>query len=111
MNKMITIGLVSALSALLFIGCSASNQSTLRSHDAKTVDSVFFIKHLTLQKAHKLIMVAGERDGWKMTEFKVNAMIAEKIGSEESYTVTFGKDYFDVTPSNSSLTSTIEDAF
>ena len=46
-----------------------------------------------------------------MTEFKSNAIIAEKIGeNSESTTVTFGKDYIDITPPNSELESILEDA-
>ena len=110
MKKMITISLVSALSALLFIGCSASSKSALTSHDAKTANSTFLSEHLTQKKVHKLIMKAGEKVGWKMTEFKSNEIIAEKTDDGETLalTISFDNNSFEVYPQNDDLQDAIE---
>jgi len=89
---------------MLLVGCSATTDPEAHTSDMHT-------KNLTQKKVHKMIKKAAEENGWKMTEFKVNSMIAEKIGTDLSSTVTYGKDYFDVTPPNSELTSILEDAF
>jgi len=105
MKKAISVGLVSILSTMLLVGCSATTSNP----EAHAVEVEH--KHLTQEKVHKLIKKAGEENGWKMTEFKSNAIIAEKIGeNSESTTVTFGKDYIDITPPNSELESILEDA-
>ncbi len=115
MKKLITLGIASALGALLFVGCSSSSSTPApasSSHDAKTVDSTFFSKHLTQEKAHKLIISAGKEAGWKMTKFKSNAIIAEKIDEEntKSVTITFNNDSFEIYPDNSDLKDAIIDA-
>lgn len=112
MKKLITLGLVSALSVLVFVGCGGAGASAPSSHDAKTAESTFFTKHLTQEKAHKLILSAGEEAGWKMTEFKSNSVIAEKIDGEDtiSVTISFDNDSFEIHPENSDLEDAIVDA-
>ena len=111
MKKFITLSLVSAVTALLFIGCSSSTPAP-SSNDAKTADNTFFSKHLTMEKAHKVILTAGEEAGWKMTEFKSNAIIAEKTDGEDTIAVTisFNNDSFDINPKNSDLEDAISEA-
>ncbi len=100
MKKIITIGLISSLSAFLFLGCGAASPEA----HSGTVEK----KQMTQKKVYKIIKKAGEEDGWSMTEFKNNAMIAERDG--ETVTVTFDKHSFDLSPSNSSLNSTLSSA-
>ena len=105
MKKMIKIGLVSVFSALLLVGCGAASDPEAHTGEIHT-------KHMTQEKIHKIIKKAGEENGWKMTEFKSNAMIAEKIdgGDSTAITVTFSKDSFDISPANSDLESAIRSA-
>jgi len=103
MKKVITLGLVSALSTILLVGCGSatpSPEASVKIHNG----------YMTQEKVHKIIKQAGEEAGWKMTEFKSNTMIAEKIGAGETVTVTFNKSTFDISPSNSDLESAISDA-
>ena len=106
MKKIITLSLVSALSTMLLVGCGSATPTP----EAHTND--FHEKHLTHAKIHKIIKKAAQKDGWKITEFKNNAFIAEKFNSGEaiSTTITFNKDYFDISPKNSDLENTINDA-
>ena len=101
MKKVIILGIASALSTLLLVGCGAAAKGP-EAHTAEMHN-----KNLTQEKVHKIIKEAGEENGWKMTEFKSNAMIAEKIdnGSSVSTTVTFSKSSFDISPENSELES------
>ena len=109
MNKLIKLSLVSALSALVFAGCSGANAGP--SHDAKTANSTFFTKHMTMEKAHKAILKAGEKAGWKMTEFKSNTIIAEKTddGETTAVTVSFTNESFEINPEESDLNDAILD--
>ncbi len=62
-------------------------------------------KNLTQEKVSKLIYKAAKKAGWKMTEYKSNAYIAEKIDGKDSVstTITFSKDSFDISPKNAEL--------
>jgi len=97
-------------STLFFSGCST--HTTGVSEDAKTAGYTHLQKHMTLKELHKIIKEAGERDGWRMTEFKENAIIAEKTddGDTTAVTVNFSNTYFNITPPNSDLQDAIEDA-
>ncbi len=115
MKKSITLSLASAFTALLFIGCSASNTATPSapsSHDAKSAGSTFFSKHLTQKKVHNLVVHAGEKAGWKITEFKTNAVIAEKTdnGETTAVTISFNSNSFEINPENDDLHDAIEEA-
>lgn len=69
-------------------------------------------KNLTHEKVSKIIVEAAEKAGWKMTEFKSNAFIAEKIDGKDSVatTITFSKDSFDISPDNDDLEDIVSDA-
>ena len=90
MKKMIKIALASAVSMLLLTGCGGGNIQT-------SADSMSGGIELTLQghtkteAVHDAIMKAGEKSGLKMTEFKSNAIIAERTDGDNSAsaTVTF----------------------
>jgi len=105
MRKVITLGIASALSALVLVGCGAAISP--EAHTGETHN-----KHMTQEKIHKIIKKAGENNGWKMTEFKSNAIIAEKIDGDDStsVTVTFNKGSFDIAPANSDLEDAINSA-
>jgi len=107
MKKVITLGLASALSTMLLVGCGSAVPDAPK---GEAHSGEIYKKHMTIEKVHKIVIKAGKEAGWKMTEFKSNAVIAEKIGSNESVTVTFDNSSFDISPSNSSLESAISDA-
>ena len=87
MKKMIKIVLASAVSMLLVTGCGGGNIQTAE-------DSISGGVELTLQghtktnDVHDAIMKAGEKEGLKMTEFKSNAIIAEKADGDDSASAT-----------------------
>ena len=65
--------------------------------------------HLSQERFHNIILDAGEKNGWIMTEFKSNALIAEKVENDNalSVTITFNKTSFSVLPQNSELEGAI----
>ncbi len=106
--KKILLGITLLLSSLLFVSCSATNGVNT---DAAEAQYTHF-EPTTLNKVHKAIITAGEEDGWRMTEFKENALIAEKTegeGDTKTVTIKFSKDHFILDPEDSSLQDAIED--
>ena len=107
MKKMLILGTGLILSSLLLVSCSATNGVDV---DTQTADFTHF-KKMPLKKVHKLIVEAGEEDGWRMTEFKENEVIAEKTedGETKAVTIDFSEDYFNLDPNDSDLEDAIED--
>ena len=67
---------------------------------------------MSQKKIHALIKSAGEKDGWRMTEFKKNAILADRTNGDDliSTTVYFDKNSFTTSPKNSDLEDAISDA-
>ena len=94
MKKMIKLTLASAISVLILAGCGvggtkAPNESMSGGYE------LMLKEHTKTEAVHHAIMKAGTEMGLKMTEFKSNAIIAEKIGDDSasaSATVTFSND-------------------
>lgn len=68
---------------------------------------------LTHKQMHHTIKSVAQNEGWIVTEFKSNALIAEKIGEGDSIavTVTFNKNSFSISPQNSDLEDVLNRAF
>jgi predicted small secreted protein len=107
MKKTIILGATLLLSSLLFVSCSATSGTDV---DAKTENYTKF-KEMPLKKVHTLIVQAGEEDGWRMTEFKENEIIAEKTddGDTKAVTVDFSQNSFNLSPEDSDLKDAIEE--
>ena len=105
MKKVIILGLVTSLSVLLLSGCGG--EPSPESHTG-TIEK----QHLTQEKVQKIILKAGEEAGWTMTEFKNNAVIAEKVDGDDTQAVTvkFTSSSYDISPANSELGEILEDA-
>ena len=71
-------------------------------------DSTTKIK-LTQTQMHKSIQNAAEKEGWHTTEFKNNALIAEKTIEDNTVavTITFSKSEFFISPKNIDLRNAI----
>jgi len=61
--------------------------------------------HLSQKEMRHTIKAAGEENGWIMTEYKGNTLIAEKIEEDGmvSVTVTFDSSSFSIEPENTTL--------
>ena len=93
MTNIIKVGLATATTLLLITGCGGASTTSAE-------DSMSGGIEMTLQGHHsnksiqKAIIKVGEEHGWKITEFKSNAVVAEKIDGDDSAsaTITFDKD-------------------
>ena len=92
MKKLLTITLASTLSIFLLTGCS-SNKTTAEDSMSGGIEMTLEGHHSNKSIQQAIIRV-GEEHGWKITEFKSNAVIAEKIDGDNtaSATVTFDND-------------------
>ena len=93
MKKMIKIVLASAVSMLLLTGCGSANIQTAEESASGGIE-LTLQGHTKTEAVHDAIMKAGEKSGLKMTEFKSNAIIAERADGDisASATVTFTND-------------------
>ncbi len=90
---MIKIVLASAVSMLLFTGCGGGNIQTAEESASGGIE-LTLQHHTKTEAVHDAVMKAGEKSGLKMTEFKSNAIIAERADGDNSAsaTVTFTND-------------------
>ncbi len=92
MNKMIKITLAATVSMFLMTGCGGGNIQTSESSMSGGTE-LTLQSHTKTETVHDAVMKAGEKLGLTMTEFKSNAIIAEKSGDNgASATVTFTND-------------------
>ena len=106
MKKVVISSLVSMFTLFALANCTGTTPSP----EAHT--GYIEKKNLTHEEVSKLIVEAAEKAGWKMTEFKSNAFIAEKIDGKDSVssTVKFGNGSFDISPKNAELEDIVSDA-
>lgn len=84
MRKKLSIVLISSLALLLSTGCSstkadAAKQDIVGAHASeKSMENSFSTDITSAPKASKFVKEIGEKNGWKMTEFKSNEIFAEK---------------------------------
>jgi hypothetical protein len=109
MNKILSITLISAITLVLSTGCGGTSPSP-ESHDAKVSEDALYVQTHDNKKIAHAIEKAGEKTGWKITEFKSNEVIAEKVDGENtiSSTVKFSEGHIEF--SNNSATSDLRDA-
>ncbi len=109
---MMKIGSAALLSAFLMVGCSSKEEAAPASAD-NVVDvkyaGMIHVENVTVEKLHHAIMAAGEAEGWKMTEFKGNEVIAEKFGDDE-VTAIIKFDRYGYEVHSESDTDDLEDA-
>ncbi len=93
MKNRVKITLVAALSLLLLTACSGENTQTAEG-TSNSRSELILHSHTKTKKIHDAIMQAGEESGLKMTEFKPNAVIAERLdgSNSASATIVFNKD-------------------
>ena len=91
---MIKIVLASAVSMLLFTGCGGGGNIQTAEDSISGGVELTLQSHTKTETLHDAIMKAGKKNGFKMTEFKSNAIVAEKADGDDSAsaTVTFSND-------------------
>lgn len=102
MKRMVSIAAVSVATLMLMSGCSlkggVSGDGAMEAHvqeDATICKTAIFIGHRDAKSVAEAIVKAGEKEGWRMTEFKSNAIMAEKIidGVMRSTTIIVAKEH------------------
>jgi len=107
MKKLLTTLLIPAIS-LLVVGCSTKVSPDA---DAQTASFQHFTPKHSLSEVHDLIVQAGKENGWRMTEFKNNEIIAEKVSDDatKAVSIKFSKNYFHIEPEDDELEDAIEE--
>ena len=102
MKRMVSIAAISVAALLLTTGCSmksgVSSDGSMEAHvseDSTICKTAIYIGHRSSESAIEAIEKAGEHEGWIMTKFKSNAIIAEKMmgGVMRSTTITIAKEH------------------
>ena len=106
MNKILTLALLSAMTLLLSTGCSLKDGV----NNSEASKDAIHTKMHNNEKIVNVIIKAGEKANWKITEFKSDELIAEKIGNNEtiSSSIKIYDGYIEF--SNNSKTSDLRDA-
>ena len=80
MKKILSITLISAVALVLSTGCSSNKMSAhIDKTDESTVKTAIYIGNMKTEKAMSAIEKAAKKTGWRVTEFKSNAVIVEKV--------------------------------
>lgn len=94
-----------------FFTVQAANVSTedIATQEIRLMDNPKTEIYLTQSEMHHTIQNAVEKEGWNTTEFKNNALIAEKMTGDNSIsvTITFSKSEFSISPRNIDLQNAI----
>ena len=109
MKKILSITLISAVALVLSSGCMGGSSAPEHVSDKASKDALFVKTHNNEKILHA-IKKAGEEEGWKITEFKSNEVIAEKTDDGEtiSSSIKLSKGYIEF--SNNDATSDLRDA-
>lgn len=95
MKKILSITLISALALLFTTGCGGGSLD---------------VKKYNGKKIGHAIEKAGEKTGWKITEFKSNEVIAEKTKNEETVSTSIKFSKGNIEFDDSVDTSDLQDA-
>jgi hypothetical protein len=102
MKKVISMVVASVATLALITGCSATSVggdsdrgADMESGDATLCKTAIYIGDKSTKSVLKAIDSAGEKNGWRMTHFKANALVAEKTISDKtmSTTIQVAKEY------------------
>jgi len=112
MKKILKLGLVGCVAGILMSGCAGSYLNTSHSNNNVGDEYIYIKKDIATKKMHNIIMQAGKKDGWRMTEFKENEIIAENLSDKdaESVSIHFTDKYFFTRPENDDLIEAIKEA-
>jgi len=117
MKKILTVVLMSVITLIISSGCNGATQDVAKKaeiRDAKITEDALHVDTRDNEKILKMLKKAAAKTGWKITEFKINEVIAEKTEGENtvSSSVVFGGGYveFKNQEDTSDLRDALEDA-
>ena len=89
MKKILSITLISTLALVLSTGCASNKMvAHIGKTDESTVKSAIYIGNMSTKKASAAIKEAANKNGWRVTEFRNNAVIIEKAVNGETISRT-----------------------
>jgi tryptophanase len=89
MKKILSIAVVSAFALILSTGCASKEMSAhIDETDESTIKSAIYIGDTSNEKAIHAIEEAAKNTGWRVTKFKSNAVIVEKIVDDKTISRT-----------------------
>ncbi len=105
MKNLTSKALIAFTTLLIMSACSMTKASP---EDYRKITK----ENLTLKKINALITETAEQNGWRITPFKYNKLVAEKVGdsSVTTVTITFTTDSFKLSPANSDLEDILREA-
>ena len=91
MKKILSLSLISAITLVLSAGCSSKSTEMgahIGEHDESTVKTAIYIGDTKTEKAILAIKKASKKTGWRVTEFKSDSVIVEKVLGDETLSRT-----------------------
>ena len=97
---------------VLFTSCTQATPSLDTTPSPELKLGHVTIQDLSQKQVRNRILKAGRKNGWIMTKFGGNAVIAENIGESDDFstTVTFDTNSFNIDPANSELQNILKDS-
>jgi len=90
MKKILSIAAIAAVTLILSTGCSSNGLSnpehgsayggSTHTGDNQANENAIYVGHASSKKVMNAIKVAGEKTGWRVTEYKSDAVLVEKEG-------------------------------
>ena len=113
MKKILSLSLISALALVLSTGCNTT-AGTPSAHDPSVSSDALYVNTRDNEKILHAIEKAGKQNGWTITEFKSNEVLAEKTegGNSISSSIKFSHGHIEFSNDDaaSDLSDDIEDA-
>ncbi|MDT8337687.1 MAG: hypothetical protein RQ763_00665 [Sulfurimonas sp.] len=90
MKKMFSIVAASVATLILSVGCSGGLEMGTKGPESIS-ETAIFVGHHSNEDVLEAIRIAGKKEGWRVTEYKSNAVIVEKNidGKTVSSTVVY----------------------
>jgi hypothetical protein len=108
MKKLLTHSFLAGITIAVLTGCSGSQPQV---KDGSLSDNAIYTKIHDHQKLKKIIKEAAKKDGWRVTEFKENALVAEKFDDDEpkETTIKFVQGHVDFDNAEGTTNDDIDD--
>jgi hypothetical protein len=87
MKKMFSIVVASAATLVLSVGCSGGLEMGAKGPEAIS-ETAIYVGHHSNEDVLEAIKIAGKKEGWRVTEFKSNAVVVEKIIGDKTVSST-----------------------
>jgi hypothetical protein len=106
MKNILKVSLIGCAASILMSGCVSSNLAVNNN------GHISANKEISKAKLYDDIMEAGSKNGWRMTEFKANEIIAENTSDKnaEAVSIHLKDGYFFTRPNNDELNKIITEA-